>query len=61
MGAREVARGEIRRRRLPNRQRDETPEARPLRQQCLKRRKRGKHHGSARDTPSTGKAGPMSS
>ena len=24
----------------PNRQRDETPEARPLRQQCLKRRKR---------------------
>jgi hypothetical protein len=25
---------------FPNRQRDETPEARPLRQQCLKRRKR---------------------
>jgi hypothetical protein len=24
----------------PNRQRDKTPEARPLRQQCLKRRKR---------------------
>jgi hypothetical protein len=24
----------------PNRQRDETPEARPLRQQCLQRRKR---------------------
>jgi len=24
----------------PNRQRDQTPEARPLRQQCLKRRKR---------------------
>jgi hypothetical protein len=46
---------------LPNRQRDKTPEARPLRQQCLKRRKRGKHQRSARDVSSTGMTHPMSS
>jgi len=39
-GARDIARGEITATMCPNRQRDETPEARPLRQQCLKRRKR---------------------